>query len=138
MVDRSRSRGCSIDRLRLSEYNYSAPGRYRGVGGILTGSMGALQGWGVIWRFAYSHNRDDLFQPGRLDYFNMVSDPLSQAAERASICLFLRGDMQPAPRSLAIAMTPKDLAQPPGTDSESRAGLALGRLGDARRHACGR
>ena len=97
----------------LSEYNYSAPGRYRGVGGILTGSMGALQGWGVIWRFAYSHNRDDLFQPGRLDYFNMVSDPLSQAAERASICLFLRGDMQPAPRSLTIAMTPQDLARPP-------------------------
>ena len=88
-------------------------GRYRGVGGILTGSMGALQGWGVIWRFAYSHNRDDLFQPGRLDYFNMVSDPLSQAAERASICLFLRGDMQPAPRSLTIAMTPQDLARPP-------------------------
>ena len=75
--------------------------------------MGALQGWGVIWRFAYSHNRDDLFQPGRLDYFNMVSDPLSQAAERASICLFLRGDMQPAPHSLTIAMTPQDLAQPP-------------------------
>jgi hypothetical protein len=97
----------------LSEYNFSAPGRYRGVGGILTGSMGALQGWGVIWRFAYSHNRDELFQPGRLDYFNMVSDPLSQAAERASICLFLRGDMQPAPRSLTIAMTPQDLARPP-------------------------
>ena len=97
----------------LSEYNYSAPGRYRGVGGILTGSMGALQGWGVIWRFAYSHNRNDLFQPGQLDYFNMVSDPLGQAAERASICLFLRGDMQPAPHSLVVAMTPDDLAAPP-------------------------
>ena len=48
-----------------------------------------------------------------MDYFNMVSDPLGQAAERASICLFLRGDMQAAPRSLAIAMTPQDLAQPP-------------------------
>ncbi|MHB8863262.1 MAG: beta-galactosidase [Pirellulaceae bacterium] len=97
----------------LSEYNYSAPGRYRGVGGILTGSIGALQGWGVIWRFAYSHNRDHLFEPGRLDYFNMVSDPLGQAAERASICLFLRGDMQAAPHSLSIVMTPEDLAQPP-------------------------
>jgi hypothetical protein len=96
----------------LSEYNYSGPGRYRGVGGILTGSMGALQGWGVIWRFTYSHNREDLFQPGRLGYFDMVSDPLSQAAERASICLFLRGDMQPAPHSLTIAMTPQDLAEP--------------------------
>ncbi len=97
----------------LSEYNYSAPGMYRGVGGILTGAMGAIQDWGVIWRFAYSHNRDNLFEPGRLDYFNMVSDPLGQAAERASICLFLRGDMSPAPHSLVVAMTPEDFTRPP-------------------------
>lgn len=97
----------------VSEYNYSAPGRYRGVGGILTGSLGAIQGWDAIWRFAYSHSRDNLFQPGRLDYFNMVTDPLGQAAERASICLFLRGDMQKAPHSVSIAMTEDDFRQPP-------------------------
>ncbi|MCU0960480.1 MAG: hypothetical protein MUF48_10285 [Pirellulaceae bacterium] len=97
----------------LSEYNYSGPGRYRGVGGILTGAMGALQDWGAIWRFAYSHNRDDLFEPGRMDYFNMASDPLSQAAERASLCLFLRGDLQPAPHSVALVMTPDDWRQLP-------------------------
>ncbi len=99
----------------VSEYNYSGPGRYRGVGGILTGALGAIQDWDAIWRFAYSHNRDHLFQPGRMDYFNMVSDPLSQAAERASICLFLRGDMQPAPHSVAILMTPDDFENPPST-----------------------
>ena len=49
----------------ISEYNYSAPGRYRGVGGILTGAMAAIQGWGGVWRFAYSHNRDNLFQPSK-------------------------------------------------------------------------
>ncbi len=97
----------------VSEYNYSGPGRYRGVGGILTGSMGAIQGWGAIWRFAYAHNRDDVIRPGRLDYFNMATDPLSQAAERASICLFLRGDMRPAPHSVTVAMTTRDLAEPP-------------------------
>lgn len=97
----------------VSEYNYSGPGRYRGVGGILTGALGAIQDWDAIWRFAYSHNRDHLFQPGRMDYFNMASDPLSQAAERASICLFLRGDMQPAPHSLGILMTPDDFGHPP-------------------------
>lgn len=99
----------------VSEYNYSGPGRYRGVGGILTGALGAIQDWDAIWRFAYSHNRDHLFQPGRMDYFNMASDPLSQAAERASICLFLRGDMQPAPHSVAILMTSDDVAHPPST-----------------------
>lgn len=97
----------------VSEYNYSAPGRYRGVGGILTGSLGAVQGWDAIWRFAYSHSRENLFRPGKLDYFNMVADPLGQAAERASICLFLRGDMQTAPHSVSIAMTDADFSHPP-------------------------
>lgn len=97
----------------LSEYNYSAPGRYRGVGGILTASMGAIQGWGVIWRFAYSHDRQALLQPGAMNYFDMSRDPLGQASERASICLFARGDMQQAPHGLNIAMTPADLAASP-------------------------
>src|SRR5262249_1458022 len=88
----------------ITEYNYSGPGRFRGVGGILTGALGALQGWGGIWRFAYSHSRQALFQPARITYFDMVSDPLSQAAERASLCLYLRGDMKTAPHSVAIGM----------------------------------
>jgi hypothetical protein len=96
----------------LTEYNYSGPGRFRGVGGILTGAMGALQGWGGIWRFAYSHSREAMFTPSRMGYFDMVSDPLSQAAERASLCLFLRGDLETAPHSVALVMTDEDLAKP--------------------------
>jgi hypothetical protein len=97
----------------ITEYNYSAPSRYRGVGGILTGAMAALQGWGGLWRFAYSHRRENLFEEQPLNYFDMASDPLSQTAERASICLFLRGDMKPAPHSVTLAMTLKDLETPP-------------------------
>ena len=78
----------------------------------MTGALGAIQDWDAIWRFAYSHSRDNLFQPGRMDYFNMASDPLSQAAERASLCLFLRGDMRAAPHSVSIAMTDADLDRP--------------------------
>jgi hypothetical protein len=98
----------------VTEYNYSGPGRFRGVGGILTGAMGALQGWGGIWRFAYSHSREAMFTPTRMGYFDMASDPLSQAAERASLCLYLRGDMQTAPNSVALVMTEADLARPTG------------------------
>lgn len=96
----------------ITEYNYSGPGRFRGVGGILTGAMGALQGWGGIWRFAYSHSREAISTPSRIGYFDLASDPLSQAAERASLCLFLRGDLQPAPHSVALVMTEGDLAKP--------------------------
>ncbi|MCK4375705.1 MAG: hypothetical protein KAX19_10260, partial [Candidatus Brocadiae bacterium] len=93
----------------VSEYNYSGPGRFRGVGGILTGCMAALQRWGVVWRFAYSHNRGNLFEPSPAGYFDVATDPLNQAAERAAICLFLRGDMRPAPHSVAIATSSEEL-----------------------------
>ena len=93
----------------ISEYNYSGPGRFRGVGGILTGCLGALQGWDVIWRFAYSHTRANLFSPSPAGYFDIVSDPLNQVAERAAVCLYLRRDMQPAPHTVAIAMDADDL-----------------------------
>ena len=97
----------------ISEYNYSGPGRFRGVGGILTGAMGALQGWSAIYRFAYSHDRSSEIEPAPIDYFDMTSDPLGQASERAAICLFLRADMKAAPHSVAVLMTRQELANPP-------------------------
>lgn len=97
----------------ITEYNYSGPGRFRGVGGILTGAMGAFQGWGGIWRFAYSHGRDSMFDTAPMNYFDMAGDPLSQASERASLCLFLRGDLRTAPHSVAVTMTSVDLAHTP-------------------------
>lgn len=96
----------------VTEYNYSGPGRFRGVGGILTGALGALQDWGGIWRFAFSHSRAALGEPTAMGYFDVASDPLSQAAERASLCLFARGDIEPAPHSVALVMTRNDLARP--------------------------
>ena len=96
----------------VTEYNYSGPGRFRAMGGILTGALGALQGWGGIWRFAYSHSRNAIFSPSPMGYFDVGADPLSQAAERASLCLFLREDLQPAPHKVALVMTEADLKQP--------------------------
>ena len=79
----------------ITEWNFSGPGRYRGVGGILTGATAALRDFDGLWRFAYSHSRDNL---GDSDvkspaYFDLAGDPLSQASDMASILLFLRGDM---------------------------------------------
>ena len=88
----------------ITEFNYSAPGQYRGIGGILTGCVGALQDWSGVWRFAYSHSSHCLFKQAPLDYFDMSRDPLSQAAERASLCLFLREDMAPLKDSIAMTL----------------------------------
>jgi hypothetical protein len=93
----------------ITEFNYSAPGRYRGIGGILTGCLGALQDWAGIWRFAYAHSNNAIFEPGVINYFDMARDPLSQAAERAMICLYLRQDMLPASKSIAITLHPDQL-----------------------------
>jgi len=111
--------GCGLSFTRLfdkpftvTEFNYAGPGRFRGVGGILTGALGALQGWGGIWRFDYSGSRDSLLNPAPMGYFDLACDPLSQAGDRASLCLFLRGDLQTAPHSVALTMTEADLAHP--------------------------
>ena len=38
----------------VTEFNYAGPSRFRGVGGVLTGAMAALQDWDALWRFDYS------------------------------------------------------------------------------------
>ena len=77
----------------ITEWNFSGPGRYRGMGGILTGAMAAEQEWDGLWRFAYSHNKNNLPDgKGSPGYFDCVTDPLIAASDRASVCLFLRGD----------------------------------------------
>lgn len=78
----------------ISEWNFSGPGKYRGLGGLLTGAKAAVQEWDGLWRFAYAHSMESMVDneahyPG---YFDVATDPLSQASDRASICLFLRGD----------------------------------------------
>ena len=80
----------------VTEFNYSGPGRFRGVGGVALGTLAALQDWSGLWRFAWSHSRDGIVRPGRqMGYFDVAGDPLALAAERAGLCLFLRRDLEP-------------------------------------------
>ncbi len=97
-----------------TEYNYSAPGRFRGVGGIATGALGALQGWSGLWRFAWSHGTYGVVTPEKksMNYFDMSGDPLGLASERASICLFLRRDLPELKKTYAVHL-PQDLVRKP-------------------------
>ena len=93
----------------ISEWNIAHPGVYRGMGGILTGALAAEQEWDGLWRFAYSHSRDNLVGGQNCSgYFDCVADPLIAASDRASVCLFLRGDA--AQENDELRMTNDELA----------------------------
>ena len=78
----------------LTEWNFSGPGRYRGMGGVLAGALAAERGWDGLWRFAYSHDRRGIPDGGRGGSlnFDLAEDPLMAASDRAGVLLFLRGD----------------------------------------------
>lgn len=91
----------------VSEYNYSAPNPYRAESGLLMGAASALQDWDAVWRFAYSHSRDSVANPSRLGYFDMATDPVQMASERAALLLYLRRDAAPS-KTRAVALTSRD------------------------------
>ena len=98
----------------ITEWNYAGPGRYRGVGGIATGVLGALQNWSGMWRFAWSHGKSGVEKPETrtMGYFDMSGDPLGLAAERAALCLFLRGDIAPLKAAYPVVFAESDLRNP--------------------------
>ena len=93
----------------VTEFNYSCPGGFRGVGGMLFGAQAALQGYGGIWRFAWSHSRETVLDGGALSYFDGAGDPLQRAAERAAIALYRRGDMKELEKTFAFAIPEEKL-----------------------------
>lgn len=77
----------------VSEWNCGAPSSYRALGALAFGSYAASCGWDAAWRFAYSH-RAAKMREGRheMGFFDLATDPLNQASDRAAVSLFLRQD----------------------------------------------
>ncbi len=96
----------------LTEFDYAGPSRFRGVGGVLTGALASLQDWDALWHFDYGADGHFLFTPGKLSYFDLVSDPVAQAGDRIGVLLFLRGDVAPAPGQIAMLIPRKELDAP--------------------------
>ena len=90
----------------VSEYNYSWPGRFRGVGGLLAGAVAARQGWAGVWRFCFGLGAQRMTTPGefRMGYHDTLSDPLMQIGEAAFAALFVRGDLPALPEAAAIVL----------------------------------
>ena len=78
-----------------SEYNFSGPGEYRLMAGLVAGAEAAREDWGAIWRFDWAGSPWAIAKPEevRSGYFGMSGDVLAQASDRAALCLFLRGDL---------------------------------------------
>ena len=87
----------------VTEWNYCAPNRYRAESGLLAGALAALQDWGGLWRFTYSHGRENLTEARPTGHFDQATDPLRVASEYAVTALFLRGDLAAAPHAVAVA-----------------------------------
>ena len=99
-----------LDRpFTLTEFNYSGPGQFRGVGGMMLGAQAALQEYDGIWRFAWSHSSEGLLKPQPIQYFDVSRDPLQRATERAVAMLYLRGDMKPLARRHAVVFPERAL-----------------------------
>jgi hypothetical protein len=93
------------------------------VGGIVAGALAALQDWDGLWRFDWADNIKSIREPGSrtIGYFHMADDPLSLAAERASICLYLRRDLETLPDEYAVVLPPAALRAPDPKQTMSRA-----------------
>ena len=90
----------------VTEWNYKGLNAYRSMAGIAFGSMAALQGWSGLWRFAYSHNRTVFGDNrGAPEHFDLARDPLALASDRATLTLYLRGDLAEAGTTLAVDYT---------------------------------
>ncbi len=86
-----------------SEWSFVGPGRFRGVGGIVTGAAAARDDWAGAWRYTYALMHETI--PGGrgfVGWFDLTGDPLQQAADRAVLCLFLRGDLAVGSKGLRI------------------------------------
>lgn len=80
-----------------SEYNFCGPGAYRHMAGLVVGAEAAREAWGAIWRFDWAGSPWAIAKPEevRAGFFGMSGDVMAQASDRAALCLFLRGDLEP-------------------------------------------
>jgi hypothetical protein len=88
----------------VSEYNHPQPLEFCGEGFPMIAAFGAFQGWDAIYSFAYSHN--DHFEPRQVEsFFDIKSDTAKMAHMPACAAMFLRGDVAPARRLIAVPVT---------------------------------
>jgi hypothetical protein len=80
----------------VTEWNYCNPNRFRAEGAALMTAYASLQDWDGLYRFAHSHNIENLQNESAATGFDLATDPISQITERVAAIMFLRSDVAPA------------------------------------------
>ncbi|HNX05344.1 MAG TPA: cellulase family glycosylhydrolase, partial [Opitutales bacterium] len=88
----------------VTEWNYCNPNRYRAEGAPLIAAYASLQDWDGLYRFAESHNIENLEKPLAGNGFDLATDPICQLTERVAGLMYLRGDIAPAKGMLTYAV----------------------------------
>ena len=96
----------------VSEWNYCMPLAYRSQAGLAMGLMAAAGNWSALWRYAWSDNPMPIVDPNHypLQFFMIGADPLALATERATTCMFLRGDADGLRSAIGHARTTRTLS----------------------------
>lgn len=94
----------------VTEYNFTPPNRYRAEAGAVMGAYAALQDWDGLYRFAWSHNDMNIISHRALNGFDAATDPVSLLTEKQIVLLFRRGDVSPATKRFAYALTSEEAA----------------------------
>jgi hypothetical protein len=64
----------------VTEWNYCNPNRYRAEGAALMTAYAGLQDWDGLYRFAHSHNIENLRRETAGTGFDLSTDPINQLA----------------------------------------------------------
>lgn len=77
----------------VTEFDGVAPNQFRAEFGLMAGAMGVVQHWDGMWRFQWADNMGRALTVGAMGLFSLTGDPLNMATERATVAMFLRGDL---------------------------------------------
>lgn len=88
----------------VTEWNYCNPNRFRAEGAALMTAYAGLQDWDGLYRFAHSHDIENLKKASATKGFDLATDPICQITERVGALMFLRGDVAPAKGFVTVAV----------------------------------
>jgi hypothetical protein len=88
----------------VSEVNHPYPNEYAAEGIPLLAAYGAFQDWDAVYWYSFDHGAGETWDTPKLPgHFDMRQDPVKMTQWASAALTFLRGDVQPAERTIERA-----------------------------------